>query len=69
MLGLGTVARKVFGTANDRKVKATRPLIEAINALEEETARRSDAQLIETTAALKARVADGEALHSFMLIL
>jgi preprotein translocase subunit SecA len=25
MLGLGTVARKVFGTANDRKVKATRP--------------------------------------------
>jgi preprotein translocase subunit SecA len=66
MLGLGTVARKVFGTANDRKVKATRPLIEAINALEEETARRSDAQLIETTAALKARVADGEALDDLL---
>ena len=31
MLGLGTLAKKVFGTPNDRKVKATRPLIEKIN--------------------------------------
>ena len=34
MLGFGTLAKKVFGTPNDRKIKATRPLIEKINALE-----------------------------------
>ena len=38
MLGLGTISRKVFGTANDRKVKAVRPLVAKINALEEEIA-------------------------------
>ena len=26
MLGIGTLAKKVFGTPNDRKIKATRPL-------------------------------------------
>ena len=28
MLGLGTIAKKVFGTPNDRRVKAVRPLVE-----------------------------------------
>ncbi len=45
MLGIGTLAKKVFGTPNDRKVKATRPLVEKINALEPEfaeTDRRRD---------------------------
>ena len=36
MLGLGSIAKKVFGTPNDRKIKATRPLVEKINALESE---------------------------------
>ncbi len=36
MLGIGTIAKKVFGTPNDRKIKATRPLIDKINALEPE---------------------------------
>ena len=33
MLGIGTLAKKVFGTPNDRKIKATRPIIDKINAL------------------------------------
>ena len=33
---LGKIARKVFGSPNDRKIKATRPLVEKINALEPE---------------------------------
>jgi len=32
MLGFGTLTKKVFGTANDRKVKAARPLVAKINA-------------------------------------
>jgi preprotein translocase subunit SecA len=27
MLGIGTLAKKVFGTPNDRKVKSVRPLV------------------------------------------
>ena len=42
MLGLGTIAKKVFGTANDRKVKAVRPLVERINALEPEFTALTD---------------------------
>ena len=36
MLGFGKIAKKVFGTANDRKVKSVRPLVDKINALEPE---------------------------------
>ncbi|MEX0337577.1 MAG: hypothetical protein AB3N11_00915, partial [Arenibacterium sp.] len=42
MLGIGTIAKKVFGTPNDRKIKATRPLVSEINALEDEFAKLSD---------------------------
>jgi preprotein translocase subunit SecA len=55
MLGLGSLARKVFGTPNDRKVKSVRPLIAKINALEPEFAALSDDGLKEKTAALQRR--------------
>ena len=66
MLGLGTLAKKVFGTPNDRKVKAVRPLVAAINALEEAARARSDAELIEMTETLKARHAEGESLDDLL---
>jgi preprotein translocase subunit SecA len=66
MLGLGTVARKVFGTPNDRRIKATRPLVAAINALEDDVRRRSDDQIRAETARLKARVAVGESLDDVL---
>jgi preprotein translocase subunit SecA len=49
MLGIGTVAKKIFGTPNDRKIKATRPLVDKITALEPEFEALSDAGLIEKT--------------------
>jgi preprotein translocase subunit SecA len=66
MLGFGKVARSVFGTPNDRKVKATRPLVDKINALEADFEKLDDAKLIEKTAELKARHANGEALDSLL---
>ncbi len=66
MLGLGTLAKKVFGTPNDRKIKATRPLIEQINALEPEFEKLSDDGLIEKTAELRKRALDGEALDDLL---
>ncbi len=66
MLGIGTVARKIFGTPNDRKIKATRPLVDRINALEPEFEALSDEGLKEKTAEFKKRVADGESLDSIL---
>jgi preprotein translocase subunit SecA len=66
MLGIGTIARKVFGTPNDRKIKATRPLVDKINVLEPEFEKLDDAGLIAKTEEFKTRIADGESLDSLL---
>jgi preprotein translocase subunit SecA len=66
MLGFGTLTKKIFGTPNDRKVKATRPLVEQINALEPEFEKLSDQGLIDKTAEFKERVAGGESLDKIL---
>lgn len=66
MLGIGTLAKKVFGTPNDRKVKATRPLIEQINALEPEFEKLSDAGILEKTEEFRKRANDGESLDALL---
>jgi preprotein translocase subunit SecA len=66
MLGLGAITKKVFGTANDRKVKTVRPLVAKINALEPEFQALSDEGLIAKTEELKARVAEGESLDAVL---
>src|SRR5690606_18959914 len=62
MLGLGSIARKVFGTPNDRMVKSAGPLVERINALEPEFTALTDAGIIAKTAEFKTRIANGESL-------
>ncbi|SCY48223.1 preprotein translocase subunit SecA [Paracoccus tibetensis] len=66
MLGIGNLAKMVFGTPNDRKVKATRPLVARINALEDQFRALPDQGLIDKTAELKARVAGGENLDAIL---
>ena len=67
MLGLGTLARKVFGTPNDRKVKSVRPLVAKINALEPEFAALSDDGLKAKTDEFKRRVQEsGESLDDLL---
>ncbi|WP_374015448.1 preprotein translocase subunit SecA [Phaeobacter sp. A36a-5a] len=66
MLGIGTLAKKVFGTPNDRKIKATRPLIAKINALEPEFEKLSDQELQDKTAELRKRAGDGESLDDLL---
>ena len=66
MLGFGTLTKKIFGTPNDRKIKATRPLVEQINALEPEFEKLSDEGLIEKTAEFKQRVEAGEDLDKLL---
>ncbi|MDT8857682.1 preprotein translocase subunit SecA [Paracoccaceae bacterium Fryx2] len=66
MLGLGTLARKLFGTPNDRKVKSARPLVARINALEPEFQALSDDGIKEKTRALMARAQGGESLDDLL---
>ena len=66
MLGFGTLAKKIFGTPNDRKVKAIRPLVEKINALEPEFTALDDAGLQARTLQLKERAAQGESLDDLL---
>tara|TARA_R110002049_G_scaffold44333_6_gene130250 strand:- start:108991 stop:111702 length:2712 start_codon:yes stop_codon:yes gene_type:complete len=66
MLGIGTIAKKVFGTPNDRKIKATRPLVAQINALEPEFEKLSDAGLKDKTKELAKRANDGESLDALL---
>ncbi|KHQ53509.1 preprotein translocase subunit SecA [Mameliella alba] len=63
---LGKIARKVFGTPNDRKIKATRPLVEKINALEPEFEKLDDAGLIAKSQEFKERIEKGESLDSLL---
>jgi len=66
MLGFGTLAKKVFGTPNDRKVKSVRPLVAKINALEPEFSALSDEGIIAKTEEFKARAQGGEALDDLL---
>ncbi len=66
MLGFGTIAKKVFGTVNDRKIKAVGPLVEKINALEPEFEALSDEGLIAKTEEFKKRLAEGESLDDLL---
>ncbi len=66
MLGLGTVSKKVFGTANDRKIKSVRGLVAKINALEPDFQALDDAGLIAKTAEFRERLAKGETLDALL---
>jgi len=66
MLGFGTIAKKVFGTANDRKVKAARPLVDQINALEPEFEALSDTGIKDKTEELAKRAMGGESLDDLL---
>ena len=66
MLGIGTIAKKVFGTPNDRKIKATLPLVEKINALEPEFQKFSDDEIKQKTEELATRAMKGESLDNLL---
>ncbi|MEZ5827147.1 MAG: preprotein translocase subunit SecA [Hyphomicrobiales bacterium] len=66
MLSFGALATKVFGSANDRKLKKYGPVVDAINALEPEVAALSDEALRARTDEFRKRFADGETLDDLL---
>ncbi|HGG06204.1 MAG TPA: preprotein translocase subunit SecA [Aliiroseovarius sp.] len=66
MLGIGKLTKKVFGSPNDRKIKATQPLIKKINDLEPEFEKLSDDDLKQKTAEFRERALGGESLDDLL---
>src|ERR1700675_5201432 len=64
---LGAVARTFFGSANHRRIRAYRPRVDAINALEKELERLSDEELRARTEAFRKELADGKALDDILV--
>ncbi|MFL5093747.1 MAG: preprotein translocase subunit SecA [Xanthobacteraceae bacterium] len=64
---IGALARKFFGSANDRRVRKYQPRVDAINALEAEVEKLSDEELRARTAAFKQQVADGTSLDDLLV--
>ncbi len=60
------IAKRVFGTRNERALKRMRKRIEAINAFEPELQKLSDEQLQARTQAFKDRLAQGETLDDLL---
>ena len=66
MLSFGALASKVFGSANDRKLKKYGPIVEQINALEPEVVALSDEALRARTDDFRARVRAGTPLDDLI---
>jgi preprotein translocase subunit SecA len=66
MGSLGALASKLFGSANDRKVKTYRPKVATIAALEDEVAPLSDEDLRRRTQDFKRQIAEGASLDDLL---
>ncbi|MEZ5762910.1 MAG: preprotein translocase subunit SecA [Xanthobacteraceae bacterium] len=64
---IGALARKFFGSANDRRIKSYTPRVNAINALEPELVKLSDEELRARTDAFRKQLAEGKSLDDILV--
>jgi len=64
---IGGVARKLFGSANDRRIRSYRPRVEEVNALEKELEQLSDEALRARTDMFKKQIAEGQTLDNILV--
>ncbi len=64
---IGAVARRLFGSANDRRVRKYRPRVDAINALEKEIEQLSDEALRARTDEFRRQLAEGKTLDDILV--
>ncbi len=64
---VSALARKLFGSLNDRRIRAYRPRVEKINALEPEMEKLSDSELKARTFNMRAQVAEGRKLDDLLV--
>src|SRR3954463_5939717 len=64
---IGALARKLFGSANDRRIKAYQARVDAINALEPQLVALSDEALKARTAEFRQQIAAGKSLDDLLV--
>jgi len=64
---IGSLLKKIFGTKNDREIKALTKEVEKINALESEYEKLSDEDLQNKTNIFKERLQNGETLDDILI--
>ncbi len=64
---LGSLARKVFGSANDRRLKRYVPRVAEVSGLEPELAALSDEGLTARTGLFRAQLAEGKTLDDLLV--
>ena len=67
MVSLGGIARKLFGSSNDRRVKSFQPQVAAINALEQQMRALSDEALAAKTVEFRQQLAEGKTLDDLLV--
>jgi len=63
----GAIARKVFGTPTDKRVKGYQPKVDAINALEPELEALSDDELRAKTDEFRDRYKNGTSVDDLLI--
>ena len=66
MLSINSIAAKIFGTSNDRKIKAYRPIVDKVNAEEDAAKALSDDGLRARTVEMTQRFAQGATLQDLL---
>ncbi len=64
---LDSILAKIFGTKNERELKAMRPIVAAINDLEPKIQKLSDAELAAKTQEFKQRLEQGASLDDLLI--
>src|SRR5262245_27686696 len=64
---IAAIARKLFGSANDRRIKSYMPRVAAINALEKELEGLSDEALRARTEGFRQQLAAGKTLDDILV--
>ncbi|MGG7519255.1 preprotein translocase subunit SecA [Allorhizobium undicola] len=67
MVSLGGLARKIFGSSNERRIKGHKPRVAAINALEDSMKALSDAELAGKTAEFREQIKAGKTLDDLLV--
>ncbi|MGO7422317.1 DEAD/DEAH box helicase, partial [Rhizobium ruizarguesonis] len=67
MVSFGGIARKLFGSSNDRRVRSFQPNVTAINSIEEKTKALTDEQLAAKTVEFSALLAEGKTLDDILI--
>ncbi len=67
MISFGTIASKIFGSANDRRVRNYQSRVDEINALEDEVKALSDEDLRARTEMFRQQLRDGKSLEDLLV--